>query len=245
MSSISRDCSVLHGDIAQAQREVTMAGFREGKFQVLVATDVAARGLDISGVDLIIQTQPPKDSETYIHRAGRTGRAGKVGTVITFFMKNDHGTLAQLERSAGIHFERIGNPQPVDIVHAATEQALVAMREVHREVFPMFQEAAERILKDKEPVDVVAAALAVITGYTEPFKSRSLLGSAEGYTSLLLKSDREIFSPGYVKGALRGFLSEEEIGRVRDIAICTTGGAVVDLPADIAEVRPILCLHLD
>lgn len=66
MSTISRDCQVLHGDIAQAQREITMAGFREGRFQVLVATDVAARGIDISGVDLIIQTQPPKDAETYV-----------------------------------------------------------------------------------------------------------------------------------------------------------------------------------
>lgn len=237
MSTISRDCQVLHGDIAQAQREVTMAGFREGKFQVLVATDVAARGLDISGVDLIIQTQPPKDSETYIHRAGRTGRAGKVGSVITFFMKNDHGVLALLERSAGIRFERIGNPQPEDIIRAAIEQALISMREVHREVFPMFREAAQRVLSDKEPADVVAAALAVITGHTEPFKARSLLGSVEGYTTVMLKSDREIFSPGYVKGALRNFLTEDEIGRIRDIALCTTGGAVVDLPSGVAEVR--------
>jgi superfamily II DNA/RNA helicase len=61
----------LHGDIAQTQREVTLQGFREGRFTCLVATDVAARGLDIPDVDLVIQTQPPKDKETYIHRSGR------------------------------------------------------------------------------------------------------------------------------------------------------------------------------
>jgi ATP-dependent RNA helicase DDX21 len=72
-------CQVLHGDISQSQREMSLAAFKEGKFLVLVATDVAARGLDIPHVDLVIQTAPPKDYETYIHRAGRTGRAGRSG----------------------------------------------------------------------------------------------------------------------------------------------------------------------
>lgn len=56
--------------------QTTLAGFRAGKFKVLVATDVAARGLDISGVELVLQCEPPKDPENYIHRSGRTGRAG-------------------------------------------------------------------------------------------------------------------------------------------------------------------------
>lgn len=56
--------------------QVTLAGFRSGKFNVLVATDVAARGLDINDVQLVIQCEPPRDAETYIHRSGRTGRAG-------------------------------------------------------------------------------------------------------------------------------------------------------------------------
>ncbi|KAH9678162.1 DEAD-box ATP-dependent RNA helicase 7 [Citrus sinensis] len=66
----------LHGDIQQSQREVTLAGFRSGKFMTLVATNVAARGLDINDVQLIIQCEPPRDVEAYIHRSGRTGRAG-------------------------------------------------------------------------------------------------------------------------------------------------------------------------
>lgn len=56
--------------------QTTLAGFRAGRFKVLVATDVAARGLDISGVELVLQCEPPKDPENYIHRSGRTGRAG-------------------------------------------------------------------------------------------------------------------------------------------------------------------------
>ncbi len=57
--------------------QTTLAGFRAGKFKVLVATDVAARGLDISGIELVLQLEPPKDPENYIHRSGRTGRAGE------------------------------------------------------------------------------------------------------------------------------------------------------------------------
>ena len=64
---------------------MTLARFKEKKFSVLVATDVAARGLDIPSVDLVIQVEPPKDAETYIHRSGRTARAGRSGTCITFY----------------------------------------------------------------------------------------------------------------------------------------------------------------
>lgn len=82
---ITKDIEVMHGDIAQNQREVTLKRFKEKKFSVLVATDVASRGLDIPSVDLVIQVEPPKDAETYIHRSGRTARAGRSGTCITFY----------------------------------------------------------------------------------------------------------------------------------------------------------------
>ena len=87
----------LHGDIAQAQREVTLAGFRSGKFGVLVATDVAARGLDISGVELVVQTEPPKDPETYIHRSGRTGRAGSTGVSITLVDRKKEALIPYIQ----------------------------------------------------------------------------------------------------------------------------------------------------
>lgn len=76
----------MHGDISQNQREVTMRRFKEGKFRCLVATDVAARGLDVPNIDLVIQIEPPKEVETYIHRSGRTARAGNKGVCITFYM---------------------------------------------------------------------------------------------------------------------------------------------------------------
>ena len=82
---IKQDVEAMHGDIAQNQREITLKRYREGKFRCLVATDVAARGLDIPSVDLVVQIEPPKEVETYIHRSGRTARAGASGVCITFY----------------------------------------------------------------------------------------------------------------------------------------------------------------
>ena len=107
---INNKIEVMHGDIAQNQREVTLKRFRDLKFQVLVATDVAARGLDLPNVDLVIQVEPPKDTETYIHRAGRTARAGKTGTCITFWTLKHKQQLAMISHKAGITFTQIGIP---------------------------------------------------------------------------------------------------------------------------------------
>ena len=90
-SNLEKGAKALHGDIAQNNREVVLQGFRDNKFQVLVATDVAARGLDISGVELVIQCEPPKDPETYIHRSGRTGRAGATGICVTLLPRETNG----------------------------------------------------------------------------------------------------------------------------------------------------------
>ena len=90
-------------------------GFREGKFNCLVATDVAARGIDIPEVDLIVQCQPPKEVETYIHRSGRTGRAGKGGVCILFYKPNEEYQLRNIERRSGVTFQKIGAPQPGEL----------------------------------------------------------------------------------------------------------------------------------
>ncbi len=93
-----------------------MKRFREGKISVLVATDVAARGLDINDVDLIVQVEPPKEVETYIHRSGRTARAGRKGTCITFYTHRQQPLLQEIEFRAGIKFKRIGVPSPEQVI---------------------------------------------------------------------------------------------------------------------------------
>ena len=118
--NLKTDAQVLHGDIVQKQREITFQGFRDGKFKCLIATNVAARGLDIPQVDLIVQLGVPKDVDTYIHRAGRTARAGKNGVCITVYTKRNQMLLDRIERFARIKFKKIGVPQPEDIIAVST-----------------------------------------------------------------------------------------------------------------------------
>ena len=88
----------LHGDLTQQQRNFVLKKFREAKIQILVATDIAARGLDIEGVTHVISYEVPRDVETYIHRIGRTGRAGEEGTAITLVAPEEIEKLRKIER---------------------------------------------------------------------------------------------------------------------------------------------------
>ncbi|WGG48082.1 DEAD/DEAH box helicase [Rossellomorea sp. DA94] len=91
----------LHGDLSQAKRENVMKKFRDAKLQLLIATDVAARGLDVEGVTHVFNYDIPQDVESYIHRIGRTGRAGKDGLAITFVALKDKQDLEMIEKGIG------------------------------------------------------------------------------------------------------------------------------------------------
>lgn len=97
---------VLHGDLSQAKREQVMRKFREARIQFLVATDVAARGLDIEGVTHVFNYDIPHDVETYIHRIGRTGRAGQKGVAVTFASPRDQMYLTMIERGVQAKMKR-------------------------------------------------------------------------------------------------------------------------------------------
>jgi ATP-dependent RNA helicase DeaD len=92
----------LSGDLAQAQRTRTLAAFRSGRVQVLVATDVAARGIDVQGVDLVIHLDPPGDPDAFTHRSGRTGRAGRKGTSVMLLPPQARARMERMYRVAGV-----------------------------------------------------------------------------------------------------------------------------------------------
>ncbi|OMP06018.1 hypothetical protein COLO4_08388 [Corchorus olitorius] len=100
-------CEPLHGDISQSQRERTLAGFRDGHFNILIATDVAARGLDIPSVDLVIHYELPNTSETFVHRTGRTGRAGRKGSAILIYTQDQSRAVKVIEREVGCRFSEL------------------------------------------------------------------------------------------------------------------------------------------
>ena len=106
--------TALHGDLAQAKRERNLQRFAEGKVPVLVATDVAARGLHVDDVDLVIQADPPGDAKTYVHRAGRTGRAGRDGAVLTVIPRTRQKRTRELFEQLGIEPDSFGDFAPGD-----------------------------------------------------------------------------------------------------------------------------------
>ncbi|WP_298407045.1 DEAD/DEAH box helicase [uncultured Chloroflexus sp.] len=120
----------LHGDLSQAVRDRVMRRFRDGQLDVLVATDVAARGLDIAEVSHVINYDVPTDPESYVHRIGRTGRAGRDGVAITFITPRERRMLQTIERVTRTRIERRAMPTLADV--AARRRA--ALRDQLREV---------------------------------------------------------------------------------------------------------------
>ena len=92
----------IHGDKSQSQRERALARFHTGDTDTLVATDVAARGIDVTDVTHVINFDAPADRDTYVHRIGRTGRAGRTGTGVTFFLRDQESDMRRIVRDLGL-----------------------------------------------------------------------------------------------------------------------------------------------
>lgn len=98
-------CTALHADRSQDQRRVAVEGFKSGRYKVMVATDIAARGLDIDAIHTVINYDVPDSAETYVHRVGRTGRADEVGHAITLVSPEERRALAQVANAVGVRLE--------------------------------------------------------------------------------------------------------------------------------------------
>lgn len=96
------DARAIHGDLRQQARERALRAFSEGRLKVLVATDVAARGLDVEEIDVVVHYDPPEDHKSYLHRSGRTARAGREGLVVTLVLWNEHTEVERVQRRLGI-----------------------------------------------------------------------------------------------------------------------------------------------
>ncbi|KAG0625387.1 hypothetical protein M758_2G051100 [Ceratodon purpureus] len=231
-------CEALHGDITQNQREKTLASFRDGNFSVLVATDVAARGLDIPNVDLVIHYEIPNDPETFVHRSGRTGRAGKAGSAILMYSDRQFRTMKLIERDVGCKFTKISPPRVEDVLRASSESATEVIKRVHPEVAQVFMSTAEELLKEQGPT-AFAAALAHLAGFTQLPASRSLITHEEGLTTLRLvrpKTSRPM-TPRVVMGVLSDIwqTAADKVGKIKIVDDPKTDGAVFDLPEDVAK----------
>lgn len=154
----------IHGDMSQNSRDMVMRKFKSGMIEVLVATDVAGRGLDITGVTHVYNLDIPQDAESYVHRIGRTGRAGEKGLAITFVTPRELGHLRYIEQHTRHNIVR----RPVPTVHevmAGLQQAAVEslLAAVGKDDNAAYKTLAEGLLEDHDSVSLVAAALKMLT----------------------------------------------------------------------------------
>ncbi|XP_044095596.1 nucleolar RNA helicase 2 [Neovison vison] len=236
--AIKQDAQSLHGDIPQKQREITLKGFRNGDFGVLVATNVAARGLDIPEVDLVVQSSPPKDVESYIHRSGRTGRAGRTGICICFYQHKEEYQLAQVEQKAGIKFKRIGVPSATEIIKASSKDAIRLLDSVPPTAISHFKQSAEKLIEEKGAVEALAAALAHISGATS-VDQRSLINSDAGFVTMILRCSIEMPNISYAWKELKEQLSEDIDSKVKGMVFLKgKQGVCFDVPtAAVTEIQ--------
>lgn len=155
----------LHGDLSQVQRDRVMARFRSGQAELLVATDVAARGLDVEHVSHVINYDLPLDPEIYVHRIGRTGRAGRTGTAITLVTPRERRLLRVIERSTGATIQRMRLPSIGDVMARRREAFKETLREtIAQGNLEPFVIMAEDLGEEYSPTDLAAAAFKLLLG---------------------------------------------------------------------------------
>ncbi|CEG49519.1 dead deah box rna [Plasmopara halstedii] len=160
----SQDVRVLHGDLSQGMRTTTMNGFRTGKVKTLVCTDIAARGLDIANVDLVVQYRLPNDKESFVHRAGRTGRAGRSGTNVVFFDRNEAHEMLDFQRRYKFQFQHVSLPHPEEMITHALADVTKQLGMVSNSTRELFDDVANRMIEENG-ANGLSAALAVLCGF--------------------------------------------------------------------------------
>ncbi|MDQ0058442.1 ATP-dependent RNA helicase DeaD [Paenibacillus harenae] len=155
----------LHGDLSQNQRDNVMRKFRDGSIDVLVATDVAARGLDVSGVTHVINFDLPQDPESYVHRIGRTGRAGKEGTAWSFVTPREIDHLHFIEKITRQKMNRKPLPSIAEAIEGKQRVTAERLLEiVHNEEFNEYKAISIQLLEQYDSVHLLAAAIKLLTG---------------------------------------------------------------------------------
>jgi ATP-dependent RNA helicase DDX21 len=234
---LKQEVQIIHGDINQKQREATIEAFRKGKVKCLVATDVASRGLDIPIVDLVIQSEPPKDVDTYIHRSGRTARAGRSGTCITLFSKYTESLLSRIEHKCKIKIKTVGAPQRNEIVESSIRDTRTSLIGIDESMIKMFLGTASKLVDEFGAENAVSRLLAYISGHTEKMKSRSLLCGAEGWITYALTFTSKFNHLGYIWSFFKKILKDEIKQKIRGLkCYASMDGCAFDYPEEGHEI---------
>lgn len=154
----------LHGDLTQSKRDSVLHHFREGVTQILVATDVAARGLDISGVTHVYNFDIPQDPEGYVHRIGRTGRAGQSGIALTFVTSREIGQLENIQHAIKHKLIRKSVPSLVEAIEGQQQLTMEKLMQAVEEAdISHYRKLAQDLLDEHDSVTLLSAALKLLT----------------------------------------------------------------------------------
>jgi ATP-dependent RNA helicase DeaD len=216
----------IHGDLNQAQRERAVERLRSGQVSVLVGTDVAARGLDIPAVDLVVHYRLPTDPSSYQHRSGRTGRAGRSGKVVVFHGPRERGALTRLERAVNRSFDHVAAPRPEEVQDAKLESLLARIDEQPEDDRDAWRGVAQRWLEQGNEKAVAGLLAIALGGKPAP---RSLLTGEEGWVTLHVKG-RPLRVPQVMR--LLKESGAKEVGRILEAG---PAGALADVRPEDEE----------
>lgn len=207
----------LHGDLSQVQRDRVMKKFRDSKLEILVATDVAARGLDIDHVTHVVNYDIPQDPESYVHRIGRTGRAGRRGTAITFIHPREFRQLKQVERELRLRILRGQLPSAADILERQREVIKRrVLKTLEQDAFADYHTIVADLSADYDPLDIAAAALKL---FQEGYKEEAAPESSESMANT-----------GAEPGMVRLFVNVGRDNNIRPEDIVRTFAGEADIP---------------
>ncbi|MBA3235494.1 MAG: DEAD/DEAH box helicase [Chloroflexi bacterium] len=165
LSARGHDAGALHGGLSQEGRDRIMGRFRDGSLDVLVATDVAARGLDIDHVSHVVNFDVPSNPDAYVHRIGRTGRAGREGAAITLVEPREHRMLRNIEAATRTKLEIARLPTVADLRERRTEIMRANLREaLLADGYDRFRGVVEPLTDEFDLVDIALAAVSLVEG---------------------------------------------------------------------------------
>lgn len=237
----------LHGDLSQAQRDRVMKKFRDNQLEILVATDVAARGLDIEHVTHVINFDIPQDPESYVHRIGRTGRAGRKGIALTFIEPREFRQLKLIEKLTRTRIVRNQLPSSADILERQREVLkgrLVSVME--QGDYTAYHDVVNDLTADYDSTDIAAAALKLLLeGFREKADDKAAFAETGARKSGMVRLFVNIGRAQKIRpeDIVRSFAEEADLtGSVIGAIDIYDKFTFVEVPADVAE-RVVAAMH--
>lgn len=226
----------MHGDMNQNHRINTLKKFKEGSLEFLVATDVAARGIDVESITHVINYDLPQDNESYIHRIGRTGRANRTGVAYTLVTAREYSTLKQIEKTTKGKIKRKDIPSVDEIFKVKYNNIIERVKStLEKEDYKKFNNLATELDEDYNLIDVAAALMNILYEKELSFDYEKNVLETESSSSRLFVNQGKIdkLNPKDIVAFLieKGNVSKEHIGNI-DIL---DKFSFVDIKLDIAE----------